>query len=156
MARNLKTGQHTVEQACYPLLLPVGFVELLWVEEDPGGAQPQFAGRAARFVDRDLPRNLQGADRALAARTAFFAEHDYPLPVEGFAVRSGAPGRALQVVFPADWSSFHATDSFYAFVQGLGEAEQEDYAGRKAALMETMSSAEYHDGSFAAELSYRP
>ena len=62
--------------------------------------------------------------------------------------------RAPQVVFPVDWSSFHDSDSFFAFVEGLDEAAREDYAARKAALMVTMAGAEYFDASFVPELSY--
>ena len=86
--------------------------------------------------------------------TAFFSEHGYKLPIEGFVVVAGAPGTAMQVVFPVDWPSFHATDSFGAFVRSLDTEAQEDYAGRKAALMETMARAEFYDGSFAPELSF--
>lgn len=93
-------------------------------------------------------------DRALTARTAFFREHGYPLPVEGFVILEGLPGHALQVVFPRDWPSFHAAESFWEFVQSRPEAERTDYLARKAALMETMASAEYHDASFLPEASY--
>ena len=111
----------------------------------------------ARIMDRTVRPGMETTfEAALAARTAFLRDHGYPLPVEGFVVHSGAPGRALQVVFPVDWSSFHETDSFGAFVRGLDKASQEEYAIRKAALMATMSRAEYMDGSFVPELSYRP
>ena len=110
----------------------------------------------ARIMDRTIRPGMETAfEAALAARTAFLIDHGYPLPVEGFVIHSGAPQRALQVVFPVDWSAFHETDSFSAFVRGLDEAAQEDYAERKAALMATMTRAEYHDGNFAPELSYR-
>lgn len=109
----------------------------------------------ARMMDRTIRPGMEAAfDAALEARTAFLAEHGYPLPVEGFVARRGAPGRALQVVFPVDWSAFHGATSFFAFVQGLDEAARADYAARKAALMVTMASAEYFDASFVAELSY--
>lgn len=109
----------------------------------------------ARIMDRTIRFGMEEAfEAALAARTAFLVEHGYPLPIEGFAMRLGAPGRAMQVVFPVDWASFHETDSFYAFVQRLDEAAQEDYAARKAVLMVTMASAEYYDGDFVRELSY--
>ncbi len=110
----------------------------------------------ARIMDRTIRPGMEAAfEAALAARTAFLVDHGYPLPVEGFVIRSGAPQRALQVVFPVDWSTFHETDSFSAFVRGLDEAAQEEYAERKASLMATMSRAEYNDGNFAPELSYR-
>lgn len=109
----------------------------------------------ARMMDRTIRPGMEAAfDAALTARTAFFVEHAYPLPIEGFATRHGAEGRALQVVFPVDWSSFHATTSFFAFVKGLDEAARADYAARKAALMVTMASAEYYDANFVPELSY--
>lgn len=109
----------------------------------------------ARIVDRTIRPGMAAAfDEALAARTAFMATQGYPLPIEGFVVRSGAPGRAMQVLFPVDWSSFHAADSFYAFSLQLPPAAQEAYAAHKAALLPTMSRAEYHDASFVAELSY--
>ena len=60
----------------------------------------------------------------------------------------------MQVVFPTDWSSFHAGASFTAFIEGLDEATQAVYAERKAALMETMTQAEFYDGDFALELGY--
>ncbi len=109
----------------------------------------------ARMMDRTIRPGMEAAfETALAARTAFLIEHDYPLPIEGFVIRRGAPGRALQVVFPVDWTSFHKTDSFSEFVQWLDDAGREEYAARKAALMATMACAEYYDGDFASELSY--
>ena len=109
----------------------------------------------ARIIDRSIRPGMEDAfDDALARRTTFFVEHGYPLPVEGFVVRSGAPGRAFQVVFPVDWPSFHRTDSFFAFSKGLDQTRRDLYAAHKAALMPTMSSAEYHDGDFVSELSY--
>ncbi len=111
----------------------------------------------ARLMVRTIRPGKEAAfDAALTARTAFLAEHGYPLPIEGFAIRTGAPGRSWQVVFPVDWPSFHETDSFYAFVRSLDQASQDEYAGLKAALMETMASAEYYDATFAPELRYRP
>ena len=110
----------------------------------------------ARIMDRRIRPGMEAAfDAALTARTAFLAKHDYPLPIEGFAIRSGAPGRSWQALFPVDWPSFHERDSFYAFVQSLDQALQDEYAGLKAALMETMASAEYYDANFAPELRYR-
>ena len=109
----------------------------------------------ARMMLREVRSGAEEAfDGAVAARTALLQDHGYPLPVEGFAIVSGMPGHALQVVFPVDWPSFHATDSFGAFVRGLDEAAQEEYARRKGMLMETMASAEYYDGSVVRELSY--
>ncbi|MCZ6837140.1 MAG: hypothetical protein O7G85_15300 [Planctomycetota bacterium] len=109
----------------------------------------------ARMMMRMIRPGLEEAfETALAARTGFFRDHDYPLPVEGFATRSGAPGLEMQVVFPVDWPSFHETDSFYAFVKSLDQETQDVYAGLKASLMETMSGAEYYDGDFVAELSH--
>lgn len=109
----------------------------------------------ARMMDRTVRPGMEAEfDAALEARTAFFAEHAYPLPVEGFVILDGAPGRAMQIVFPVDWSSFHDSDSFFAFVKGLDEAARDDYAARKAALMVTMAGAEYFDGSFVPELCY--
>jgi len=91
---------------------------------------------------------------ALTARTAFLAEHGYPLPIEGFLMRRGDRTQAVQVVFARDWSSFHAADSFKAFVEGLDEPARADYAGRKATLMGTMSRAEFHDADLIEDLSY--
>ena len=81
---------------------------------------------------------------------------NYPLPVEGFVVHGDAPRRAWEVVFPVDWVSFHETDSFKKFVRGLDEAAQEEYAVRTAALMATMTRAEYYDADFVPEMHYRP
>ena len=97
-------------------------------------------------------------DRALAARTAFLAERGYPLPIEGFVVLEGLPrevarGAAMQVVFPRDWASFHASESFWEFVQALPAAGREAYLERKAALMSSMAGAEYFDGDFLPEAS---
>ena len=113
------------------------------------------ANPSARLIDRTVRPGMEGDfDGALTARTAFFASQAYPLPVEGFVARSGAAGRAWQVVFARDWPSFHATDSFFAFSKGLDEEGRAGYAERKAALMPTMARAEYYDASYAAELSY--
>lgn len=109
----------------------------------------------ARMMERlILPAMEEAFEAALAARTAFLVEHEYPLPIEGFAIRAGAEQRAMQVVFPTDWSTFHGSQSFGAFILSLNESCQAEYAQRKAALMATMASAEYYDGSFVAELSY--
>jgi len=111
----------------------------------------------ARVMERTIrPGRETAFDQALTARTAFLREAGYPLPVQGFVARDGAPGRAFQVVFPVNWSSFHEASSFYGFSKSLDEAGREAYAARKAALLETMSGAEYYHGGFAAELSYRP
>ena len=110
----------------------------------------------ARMMERTIRPGMEDDfETALRARTAFFAEHDYPLPVEGFVVLDGAPGTAMQVVFPVDWPSFHATTSFYEFVKSRSEEAQADYAGRKAALMVTMSRAEYYNGDHVEKLSFR-
>ncbi len=109
----------------------------------------------ARVMLRTVRPGMEKAfEHALAARTAFLARQGYPLPIEGFATRSGLVGREMQAVFGVDWSSFHATDSFHAFVQSLDEAAREEYAGLKATLMQTMSGAEYYDGTFAPELRF--
>jgi len=109
----------------------------------------------AHWIDRTIRPGMEAEfDRALAARTAFFAKRDYPLPVEGFVVRAGAPGRAVQVVFPVDWPTFHGATSFFEFSKTLDEAGRQEYADRKADLLRTMSRAEYHDASFVSELSY--
>ena len=109
----------------------------------------------ARIMDRTIRPGMEEAfENALAARTAFLVEHGYELPIEGFVIRRGAPGRALQVVFPVDWSSFHEMNSFGAFIRGLDESAQDEYAGLKRALMVAMSKAEYYDGDFLGELSY--
>ena len=58
----------------------------------------------ARLMLRTVRPGQEAAfERALAKRVEFLIEHDYPLPVEGFVVLSGAPGTAMQVVFPTDW-----------------------------------------------------
>ncbi|MCH7546645.1 MAG: hypothetical protein IID30_09630 [Planctomycetes bacterium] len=109
----------------------------------------------ARIMDRTIRPGMEEAfEDALAARTAFLVEHGYELPIEGFVTRRGAPGRELQVVFPVDWSSFHEKDSFGAFIRGLDDSAQAEYAGLKRALMVTMDRAEYYDGDYAGELSY--
>ena len=111
----------------------------------------------ARMMVRTIRPGAEAAfDRALTARTAFLRDHGYSLPVEGFAVIAGAPGTAIQVVFPVDWPSFHAADSFSAFVGGLDETAQRAYAQRKQALMVTMDRAEFYDGAVAPELCYTP
>ena len=98
---------------------------------------------------------VQEFDAALQARTAFFGEHDYPLPVEGFVCFDGAPHLSMQVVFPVAWPAFHARESFGAFVKSLDDEAQADYARRKAALMKTMRRAEFYDANAARELSYQ-
>lgn len=109
----------------------------------------------ARMILRTIRPGMEAEfAAALTARTAFLRAHGYPLPVEGFVILGGAPGQALQVVFPRDWSSFHDSESFYAFSRTKDEAMQAEYAVHKAALLETMARAEYLDGSFAAELSF--
>lgn len=91
---------------------------------------------------------------ALGARTTFLADHGYPLPIEGFLSRSGGPAGSLQVVFARDWSSFHADDSFKAFVESLDGDARTEYATRKADLMRTMSRAEFYDADLLPELCY--
>ena len=109
----------------------------------------------ARMMRRTVrPGREADFERALTARTAFFREHGYPLPIEGFVVLEGLPGNAIQLVFPRDWRSFHATESFWEFVQSRPEDERADYAARKAALMETMASAEYHEADFVPAASF--
>ena len=111
----------------------------------------------ARMIVRSVrPGRERAFAEALDARTAFLRENAYPLPVEGFVTLAGAPGTATQVVFPTDWPTFHASDSFGAFARGLSDEPRADYARRKAALMETMLSAEYYDGDFLPEQSYSP
>ncbi|MAG55238.1 MAG: hypothetical protein CMJ83_03005 [Planctomycetes bacterium] len=110
----------------------------------------------ARMMERRIRSGHDAAfDRALAARTAFLADHGYPLPIEGFVTRRGDTERAFQVVFPRDWSAFHGTRSFAAFVRAMPPADQTRYARVKAALMATMSGAEWYDASFAPELSFK-
>jgi hypothetical protein len=113
----------------------------------------------ARVMIRTIRPGMDEAfDAALTARTGFLREHDYPLPIEGFVTLDAEPAAlrhaAMQVVFPVDWPSFHASESFGAFVRSLDPAAQEEYAERKAALMRTMSRAEFHDGRYAPELRY--
>lgn len=109
----------------------------------------------ARLMERSVrPGAAAAFDAALTARTAFLAEHDYPLPIEGFATRAGASGVEYQVLFPTDWPTFHASASIGAFVRALDEAQRAEYAARKAALMATMSKAEFYDADFLPELSY--
>lgn len=113
----------------------------------------------ARAMVRTIrPGMAEEFDAALTARTAFLHEHGYPLPVEGFVTLDASPPElrhaAMQVVFPVDWPSFHASESFGAFVGSLDPVAQEVYAARKAALMRTMSRAEFYDGSYAPELRY--
>ena len=109
----------------------------------------------ARLMLRSVRPGAEKAfERALARRTAFFAEREYPLPIEGFVVRRGLPGTAVQVVFPTNWPSFHESLSFGRFVKSLDEKARADYAKRKQALMLTMSRAEFYDASFVPELSF--
>ena len=118
------------------------------------GVEPSTHPKArimARTIKPGLDRQFS---TALAERTAFFPVHAYPLPIEGFVTRRGDPAVALQVVFPTDWPTFHATHGFGAFVKSLPQAARDDYARRKAALMRTMSNAAWYDGSFAEELSF--
>ena len=108
----------------------------------------------ARLMVRTVRPGREAAfAAALTARTAFLAEQGYPLPIEGFVTRRGGPAGALQVVFPRDWSSFHDADSFRAFVEAMDGPTRVEYDGRKAALMHTMSRAEFHDADLVAELS---
>jgi len=110
---------------------------------------------AARIMLRTVRPGLEADfERALAERTAFLKDHGYPLPVEGFVILSGAPGAAMQVVFPRDWPSFHARESFWEFVQRLPEPEREEYMRCKADLMRTMLSAEYYDAEYLEPASY--
>ena len=110
----------------------------------------------ARMLLRSIrPGQEQAFDQAVARRTEFLREQDYPLPVEGFVVRDGAAGAALQLVFARDWSSFHAADSFKAFLASLDEDDSQEYQRRKAELMPTMSSAEFYDADFLPEASFR-
>lgn len=119
------------------------------------GAMSTATHPKARIMERTIRRGMERAfENALTARTAFLDQHAYTLPIEGFVTRRGAPDHALQVVFPVDWSSFHAKDSFGAFVKNLDDYAQAEYAGLKRALMVTMSKAEYYDGDFLGELSY--
>ena len=109
----------------------------------------------ARMMVRFIEPGKEAAfDRALEVRTAFLLEHGYRLPIEGFVTLDGAPGTALQVVFPVDWPSFHSTDSFGEFVRNLDDAAQVIYAQRKEALMATMKRAEFYDADFLPELSF--
>ncbi len=109
----------------------------------------------ARIMDRMIRPGMEVAfEDALEARTAFLLVHGYELPIEGFVTRRGEPGHEWQVVFPVDWSSFHESDSFGAFILSLDDSVQEEYARVKRALMETMDRAEYYDGNYADELSY--
>lgn len=109
----------------------------------------------ARMMLRTIrPGHEAEFERALTQRTAFFGEHDYPLPVEGFVTLSGAPGTAMQVVFPRDWPSFYARESFWEFVQALPESDREDYMRRKGELMPTMLSAEYYEADHLPDASY--
>lgn len=109
----------------------------------------------ARLMVRTVRPGAEAAfERALAERTAFLVERGYPLPVEGFVVRSGWPGTALQVVFPRDWPSFHARESFWQFSLHLPDDQRAAYLQRKDALMRTMASAEYYDGKVRPDASY--
>jgi len=109
----------------------------------------------ARVMFRTVRPGQEAAfERALTERTAFLRDHDYPLPVEGFVTLSGAPGTAMQVVFPRDWPSFHTGESFWKFVQRLPESDREEYMRRKQALMLTMLSAEDYDADYLEAASY--
>jgi hypothetical protein len=109
----------------------------------------------ARMMLRTVRAGQQAAfERALAERTAFLLAKGYPLPVEGFVTLAGLPGTAMQVVFPRDWTSFHATESFWQFAQLLPEADRAEYTRLKAALMPTMASAEYLDADHLPSASY--
>jgi hypothetical protein len=109
----------------------------------------------ARIMERIHRPGMEAAfGEALAAWTAFLVNHGFPWPIEGFVIRSGAPERAVQVVFSIDWRTFHETAPFSAFVRGLDEALQDEYAARTAALMATMALSKNYDGDIAPELSY--
>lgn len=111
----------------------------------------------ARMMMRTVKPGLERVfSAALAARTAFFVEHRYELPIEGFVTRRGDPMTQLQIVYARDWSSFHARESFGEFVKRLPKAARDDYAGRKAALMRTMNDAAWYHGNYAPELSFDP
>jgi len=137
--------------------------EVEWEWESRGVAAWSTGGEVdttthpkARLMVRTVRRGMEAEfAEALAGRTAFLREHGYRLPVEGFVTRRGGPPRGeLQVVFPTDWASFHGEGSFGVFVKGLDADAQEDYAGRKAALMRTMSRAEFHDADLVPELCF--
>jgi hypothetical protein len=107
----------------------------------------------ARMIVRTVvPGAEEAFDRALTARTDFLREQVYPMPVEGFVTLDGAAGTALQVSFGVDWPSFHARDSFGAWAESLDEETRAEYARLKAALLATMSRAEYYHGKAVPEL----
>jgi hypothetical protein len=109
----------------------------------------------ARMMMRTVRSGEEAAfERALAERTAFLLAKGYPLPVEGFVTLTGLPGTAMQVVFPRDWTSFHAAESFWQFAQRLPEADHDEYTRLKEALMPTMASAEYLDAEHLPAASY--
>lgn len=78
----------------------------------------------------------------------------YPSPVEGFVLHSGSTNAAWQVVFPVDWTSYHATGSVSAFVVGLDTTAQARFSELEDTLMTTVSAVEYYDGDFVQGLSY--
>lgn len=110
----------------------------------------------ARLMVRTVRSGMEAEfAEAVAGRTRFLRESGYPLPIEGFVSRGGGPPRSqLQVVFPTDWATFHGEGSFGLFVKSLDEPTQAAYAARKAALMRTMSRAEFHDADLVPELCF--
>jgi hypothetical protein len=95
------------------------------------------------------PRHERQFDIALRERTQFLVNHSYPLPVEGFVLRSGAEGYALQVVFAVDWNSYKEVDSFSAFVAGLDEKSQHIFAQHEVALKASVARVAHYNGDFA-------
>lgn len=110
----------------------------------------------ARIIERAVRPGKEAAfNQALDAWTAFLFEHEYPLPVEGFALRSGEFGAALQVVFPADWDTYRRSATFGVFASQLDEKAQQKFADLDAALTSTLAGIRHFDGDFASELSYQ-
>ncbi len=107
---------------------------------------------AGMMVHTVRPGEEAAFKQALAARTAFLGENGYPFPIEGFVTLAGAPGTALQVAFPTDWSDVRT--SFRAFAAGLSESAGEAYSKRSLSLRATTISTEVYDGEVRRELCY--
>jgi len=104
-------------------------------------------GRAAEF------------DQALTARTRFFVDAGFPLPLEGFVVRDGVGADAgiltAQAAFARSWEGYHSRDHFPLWRAAQPPAVQARYDARKQALMVTMARAEFFDGTFLPAQSQR-
>lgn len=107
----------------------------------------------ARIVDFSIKPGMEKAfSLAMAARTRFLIEHEYPLPIESFALAEEAPSRAWMVLFAPTWKTLHGSDSIDDFAAGLDPQATKELTALDAGLAETVSAIDFYDASFAANL----